>query len=115
MSLIVVPKITEKTLMQAARGVYTFTVPMNTNKIEVARAVKEQFKVDATDVRISVAKGKQKRFKQVSGRRVDVKKAYVQVVAGQKIAAFDLGQEEPAKDEKKAKKTTAKAKKAEKK
>ncbi len=115
MSLVIVPKITEKSLMQAAKGVYTFTVPMSTNKIEIARAVKDQFKVDATDVRIAVVKGKEKRFRQVKGRRVDVKKAYVQVAAGQKISAFDLGQEEPAKEDKKAKKVAAKAKKEEKK
>lgn len=113
MSLVIVPKITEKTLMQATKGVYTFMVPMSTNKIEIARAVKDQFKVDATDVRISIAKGKEKRFKQVKGRRVDIKKAYVQVAPGQKISAFDLGQEEPAKEDKKAKKTAAKAKKEE--
>lgn len=115
MSLVIVPKITEKTLMQAAKGVYTFTVPMSTNKIEVARAVRDQFKIDPTDVRISIAKGKEKRFRQVKGRRVDVKKAYVQVAAGQKIAAFDLGQEEPAKEDKKAKKAAEKTKKEEKK
>lgn len=113
MSLVIVPKITEKTLMQAARGVYTFSVPMSTNKIDVARAIKEQFKVDAVDVRIAIAKGKNKRFRQVKGHRVDVKKAYVQVAKGQKIDAFDLGQDEPAKDSKKVKKAATKAKKEE--
>lgn len=115
MSLVVVPKITEKTLSQAARGVYTFTVPTNTNKIEIARAIKAQFKVDATDVRIVIVKGKMKSFRQIGGRRVDVKKAYVQVAAGQKIDAFDLGQEESVKEDKKAKKAVAKAKQEEKK
>lgn len=119
MSLVIVPRITEKSLSQAAKGVYTFIVPMSTNKIEISRAVKEQFRVDTTDVRISIAKGKKKRFKQVKGRRIDTKKAYVQVAKGQKIAAFDLGQEEPAKEDKKPKKVAKakveKAKKEEKK
>ena len=115
MSLVIVPKITEKTLSQASKGVYTFNVPMTSNKIELIRAVKDQFKVDVTDVRISISKGKNKSFRQVKGRRVEIKKAYVQVAAGQKIAAFDLGQEEPAKEDKKSKKTAAKTKKEEKK
>jgi len=112
MSLIIIPKITEKRLVQATQGVYTFTVPMTTNKIELARAIKEQYKVDAVDIRISIAKGKVKKFRQIKGRRVDVKKAYVQVAKGQKIAAFDMGQEEAPKDEKKAKKVAKKAEKA---
>lgn len=112
MSLIIIPKITEKSLVQATQGVYTFTVPMTSNKIELARAIKEQYKVDAVDIRISIAKGKVKKFRQIKGRRVDVKKAYVQVAKGQKIAAFDMGQEEAPKDEKKAKKVAKKAEKA---
>lgn len=118
MSLVIVPKITEKTLAYAGKGVYTFTVPVSTNKIEVARAVKEQFKVDVVDVRIAIIKGKTKRFRQVKGRRVNVKKAYVQLAPNQKISAFDVGQEEPSKDDKKAsrlKKAITKAKKEEKK
>lgn len=115
--LILVPRITEKTLLAAAGGLYTFTVPMTANKIEIARAVKDQFKVDAVDVRISIHKGKVKKFKQITGRRVDVKKAYIQVAKGQKIAVFDLGQEEDKSDKKakKAEKKTEKKAKAEKK
>ncbi len=111
MNVILVPRITEKTLADAARGVYTFTVPMAANKIEVARAAKDQFKVDATDVRIAIHKGKEKRFRQIKGRRTDVKKAYVQVAKGQKIAAFDLGQEEDKVDKKAVKKTKKEEKK----
>lgn len=109
MSLILKPRITEKTLIEASRGVYVFDTPMTANKIEIARAVKSQFKVDAIDVRIVVSKGKIKRFKQVKGRRVDTKKAYIQVAAGQKIAAFDMGQEEVAEPKKTKKKDSQKA------
>lgn len=109
-NIILVPRITEKTLLSAGKGLYTFTVPMSANKIEIARAAKTQFKVDATVVRISIMKGKTKKFRQVTGRRVDVKKAYVQVAPGQKISAFDLGQEDE-KTDKKAKKADKKAEK----
>lgn len=111
MNLILKPRITEKSLMEASRGVYVFDMPMTANKIEIARAIKSQFKVDAINVRIVVSKGKIKRFKQMKGRRVDTKKAYVQVAAGQKIAAFDMGQEETA-EPKKAKKTATQKQKA---
>jgi len=97
MSFIVRPVITEKSLKQAGFGVYTFLVPMDSNKLTIADAIKAQFKVDSTDVRISINKGKVKRFKQIKGRRVDTKKAFVTVTKGQKIAAFDLGQEEETK------------------
>lgn len=109
MSLILKPIITEKSLSQAARGVYTFAVPRASNKLTIAQAVKEQFKVDSTDIRISITKGKVKRFRQVKGRRVDVKKAFVQLVSGQRIAAFDLGQETPEPTKKPAKKAEKKA------
>ena len=105
--LVLKPVVTEKSMMLAANHVYTFEVPMATNKIEVARAVKVTFGVDATDVRMVITKGKIKRFKGQLGRRVDVKKAMVAVKAGQSIKIFDA--EPEAKDTKK----TTKADKAE--
>lgn len=96
-TMILKPVITEKSLSQAGKGTYTFAVPMNSNKLLIAEAVKAQFKVDATDVRISITKGKMKRFKQIKGRRINVKKAFVTVAKGQSIAIFNLGQEEEVK------------------
>jgi large subunit ribosomal protein L23 len=60
----------------------------------VARAVKTAFNVDATDVRIVITKGKVKRFKGKSGRRVDVKKAMVAVKEGQSIKIFEAEAED---------------------
>lgn len=108
-TMILKPVITEKSLNQAGKGTYTFAVPMNSNKLTIAEAVKAQFKVDATDVRISITKGKMKRFKQIKGRRIDVKKAFVTVAKGQSIAIFNLGQEEEVKTSVRTKKD-AKAK-----
>lgn len=110
MSLILKPLITEKSLGQAARGIYTFAVPMSSNKLMVAQAVKEQFAVNPTDVRVAITKGKVKRTKNVKGRRVDVKKAFVQLSDGERIAAFDMGQEaETSNENKKPAKKAAKA------
>lgn len=110
MSLILKPLITEKSLLQAGSGVYTFLVPVSTNKIEIGRAVHAQFKVDAVDVRVSLNKGKMKRFKQVAGRRVNTKKAFVKVAPGQKIVAFEVGQEPEAEAKPKKSKKKEEAK-----
>lgn len=87
--LTLTPKISEKAISLAERGVYVFEVPASTNKIEVAKAVESTFKVNVTDVNMIITKGKLKRFKQVKGRQKDIKKAMVKVKAGQSIALFE--------------------------
>lgn len=89
-AMILTPKISEKAIYLAERGIYVFEVPSSTNKIEVAKAVEAAFKVNVTDVNIVIAKGKVKRFKQITGRERDVKKAMVKIKAGQKIALFEV-------------------------
>lgn len=115
--LILKPVISEKSIMLASNHVYTFEVPMATNKIEIARAVKTAFNVDATDVRIVITKGKVKRFKGKAGKRVDVKKAMVAVKAGQSIAIFEAetDSKEDKKQDKKAPKEAKTPAKSEKK
>lgn len=90
--LILTPKISEKSMFLAERGIYVFEVPVSTNKIEVAKAVEAAFKVNVTDVNMVIAKGKVKRFKQVLGRERDIKKAMVKVKAGQSIKLFEGAQ-----------------------
>lgn len=89
MSLVLTPKISEKAIYMAERGIYIFEVPTSTNKIEVTKAVEAAFKVNVTDVNMIIAKGKVKRFKQILGRQKDVKKAMVKVKAGQSIKLFE--------------------------
>ncbi len=102
------PIVTEKSVNLASRQVYTFVVPTDSNKIEIARALKEYFKVDAVGVRTTITKGKAKRFKSVKGRRVDIKKAYVTLKKGQKIAIFEA-EPEVKEDKKSAKKAVVKS------
>ncbi len=92
-TVVLKPVITEKSMNMAANGVYMFDVSPRANKPLVATAVKEQFKVDATQVRILIIKGKVKKFKGVEGQRKDKKRAYVTVKKGQKIAVFDINEE----------------------
>ena len=87
--LLLIPKISEKAIGMAERGIYVFEVPTSTNKIEVAKAVEATFKVEVTDVNMVIIKGKVKRFKQITGRQKDVKKAMVKLKTGQSIALFE--------------------------
>jgi large subunit ribosomal protein L23 len=87
--MVLTPKISEKSIYLAGRGIYVFEVPANANKIEVAKAVEAAFKVNVTDVNMVIVKGKLKRFKQILGRQKDIKKAMVKLRANQKIELFE--------------------------
>lgn len=83
------PKISEKAIYLAEKGQYVFEVPADANKIQVAKAVAEAFKVEVLEVNIMIQKGKAKRFRQVRGREKDIKKAVVKIKPGQSIALFE--------------------------
>jgi large subunit ribosomal protein L23 len=87
--MVLTPKISEKAIYLAERGIYVFEVPSSANKIEVAKAVEAAFKVNVTDVNMVITKGKLKRFKQIMGRQKDIKKAMVKLKADQKIDLFE--------------------------
>jgi large subunit ribosomal protein L23 len=91
-NLVLTPKISEKAIYLAERGIYVFEVPTSTNKIEVAKAVEAQFKVNVEDVNMLIVKGKLKRYKQIFGRQKDVKKALIKLRKGQKITLFEGAQ-----------------------
>lgn len=102
-----VPRISEKAYAQAsAERSYVFVVPTNVTKIDVIRAVKEQFDVDAVAVNTTTLKGKQKRTyrrgRVERGTRSDLKKAYVTLKPRQSIPLF--ASEEPAAEQPKEKK-----------
>jgi large subunit ribosomal protein L23 len=87
--MVLTPKISEKAIYLAERGIYVFEVPTSANKIEVAKAVEAAFKVNVLDVNMMITKGKVKRYKQIVGTRSDMKKAMIRLKAGQKIALFE--------------------------
>jgi large subunit ribosomal protein L23 len=88
-TLILTPKISEKSIAMAETGTYVFEVPTSTNKIEVTKAVEASFKVNVVDVRMIITKGKVKTFRGVKGTQKNVKKAMVKLKAGQTIALFE--------------------------
>lgn len=87
--LLLTPKVSEKAIYLAERGIYVFEVPVATNKIEVAKAVEAAFKVSVTDVNMVIVKGKLKRFKGFLGCQKDIKKAMVKLKKGESIKLFE--------------------------
>jgi large subunit ribosomal protein L23 len=87
--LILQPRISEKAINGAEKGVYIFDVPTSANKTEIARAVEARFKVKVAEVNTMITKGKVKMFRRHKGQEKDIKKAVVKLQKGQSIAMFE--------------------------
>ncbi|OGL31139.1 50S ribosomal protein L23 [Candidatus Saccharibacteria bacterium RIFCSPHIGHO2_12_FULL_41_12] len=117
MNILLKPRITEKTYSLALKqNTYVFDVLGETNKIEIAKLVQSTYDVTPEVVRIAIVKGKTKRSyrkggKVVSGKRVDVKKAFVRIKDGESLPFFAEIQAEEEKEKKVAEKAAKKAKK----
>lgn len=122
MSKIVIlkPRMSEKSYAAStALNTYVFDVPLGINKLQIAQAVEAQFNVHVNDVRTTIIKGKEARSiriggkarANVSGKRSDIKKAYVTVKEGDSIPVFAALDEQTAKQEKIAETLDKKSKK----
>ena len=87
--IIIRPLITEKSTTLMAEGKYVFEVAKAANKIEIAKAVSEIFKVKVADVNTINVEGKKKRMGRFVGNRSDFKKAIVKLAAGETIEFFE--------------------------
>jgi len=88
--IVIAPLITEKTSsVQNANNSYTFRVSVNANKIEIAKAIENIFKVDVIKVNTIRQHGKVKRMGRYEGKRADWKKAIVKLKEGDTIAEFE--------------------------
>ena len=87
--IIIRPLITEKSTTLMAEGKYVFEVAKAANKIEIAKAVSEIFKVKGADVNTINVEGKTKRMGRFVGKRSDFKKAIVKLAAGETIEFFE--------------------------
>jgi large subunit ribosomal protein L23 len=90
--ILIRPIITEKiTGLQDARQ-YAFEVPLNVNKIEIAKAVEKKFNVTVTSIRTLRVKAKHKvqmtRRGRFEGKTKSWKKAIVTLKEGDKIDFF---------------------------
>jgi len=83
------PLITEKGLSaKETEGTLVFDVDPRASKTEVKQAVEALFKVKVAGVRTSNVLGKERRRGKFTGFRPDWKKAYVRLVAGQKLPEY---------------------------
>ena len=87
--IIIRPLITDKSTTLMAEGKYVFEVAKAANKIEIAKAVSEIFKVKVADVNTINVEGKKKRMGRFVGKRSDFKKAIVKLAAGETIEFFE--------------------------
>ncbi|HVR84351.1 MAG TPA: 50S ribosomal protein L23 [Planctomycetota bacterium] len=78
------PVVTEKSMANQQKSVYTFIVAPDATKPEVKHSVEKAFNVKVEEVRTVQVKGKYKRMKNqlLEGKRKDWKKAYVTLKEG---------------------------------
>lgn len=86
--IILAPIITEKSMSGIADKKYTFKVAKDANKIEIAKAVSELFKVKVAKVNTINVRGQQKRMGRYSGYTASWKKAIVTLKADSKSIEF---------------------------
>jgi large subunit ribosomal protein L23 len=97
--IVIKPVLTEKTLMLAQNGKFTFRVDQHAIKGQIAKVVSDLYQVKVTDVHVISMHGKTHRAgkKQVKIVLPNWKKAIVILKSGQTIAAFQIKSDEPEK------------------
>ncbi len=83
------PIMTEKSMLAAENGKFTFEVDKKANKTEIKHAVEKIFKVEVVNVNTINTASKTKRVGRHSGETGTTKKAIVELVKGQKIKVFE--------------------------
>lgn len=84
------PLLTEKSMMSAKKGSYTFLVGRDMDKNEIKRTVKQIYEVEVKSVRTINLKGRKR--KNLRGKQVRVlarKKALVRLRGDKKIDVFE--------------------------
>jgi large subunit ribosomal protein L23 len=82
---IIAPVITEKSTYASEHNKVVFKVANKATKPEIKAAVEALFNVKVTGVNTLNRKGKTKRFRGITGRQKDYKKAVVTLAEGQSI------------------------------
>lgn len=87
--VIIAPVVSEKSYSLLDHNAYTFYVHKDANKTEIRQAVESIWNVRVVSVNTLNRKGKTKRFRFVSGKRPDTKRAVVKLAEGDKIEIFE--------------------------
>lgn len=93
--IVVRPLITEKSLLLASKGWYTFRVKNDARKENVVSEITTYYHVNPVRIRMISMHGKMRRVSKLKGmiRKPDWKKALVRLSKGQTIDAFEVTQE----------------------
>lgn len=86
--IIIAPVITEKSMAGIADKKYTFKVAKDANKLEIADAVEELFKVKVAKVNTVSMRGKLRRMGRYEGKTPSWKKAIVTLKKDSKTIEF---------------------------
>ena len=86
--ILIKPIVSEKSYSLMDEGKYTFEVDPRSNKTEIKIAVEQVFGVKVASVNTLNRKGKSRRTRYGLGKRKDVKRAIVTLVAGEAIDVF---------------------------
>src|SRR5487761_1511289 len=101
------PRLSEKTYGLSESRVYVVEIPKEANKHAVARAIEAQFEVKVTKVNVTNVSGKTKptrnisgsRYARSTGKRVDIKKASVTLAEGHSLPFFAAVEEAEEKED----------------
>jgi len=94
--IIIRPVVSEKSIDESGRGMYTFAVHKDANKIQIKSAIEELYakeKVTVVSVNVLTTKAKEKRRGtrrgRITGYTTPWRKAIVTLASGQKIEFFE--------------------------
>lgn len=87
--VILAPVVSEKSYSLLDDNAYTFQVHPRANKTEIRQAVEAIWGVRVLSVNTINRKGKTKRFRYTTGKRVDTKRAIVKLAEGDSIEIFE--------------------------
>ena len=107
MTIVLRPRLNEKTYELSNARVYVFEIEKGVNKHTVARAVEAQFDVKVAKVNLANIAGKAKRIVSLNGKRSvnaegsrnDIRKAYVTLLEGHSLPFFNAVEEAEQKQE----------------
>lgn len=91
-NILIKPVITEKTMILASKGVFTFKVQAQANKNSIKKIVEKKFNVNVVDIKTTKVNSKKRvnRTTRRTTQKPDWKKAYLKLKKEQKIDLFTI-------------------------
>lgn len=90
--ILISPIITEKSMILASKGVFSFKVQASMNKLQISKIVEKMFKVHVVNITTSTVKGGNRRVGKTRKIVADKnrKTARIALKKGEKIDLFDV-------------------------